>query len=180
MEPTSPSVPRQLQWQAEAVRQLIGRRSKSPDGLTNQALDQLVKGCQMAMHSAAILASENERLMAANPRQTRKRLRCRSDTATGGILTVEEGASRTGEGDESVHQVVEGEPSQPKERAPRKRRVCTSQEHGKWHKSAPRSESKLVLKCGAPKWDPRSTNAQVMLDQKPSRPPLTESVMPFT
>jgi hypothetical protein len=37
------------------------------------ALNQLVKGCQMAMQGAALLAADNERLRAANERQKRKK-----------------------------------------------------------------------------------------------------------
>jgi hypothetical protein len=41
-----------------ALRDYVQRQSQSP---TSQAINQLVKGCQMAMHSAVILARENQR-----------------------------------------------------------------------------------------------------------------------
>jgi hypothetical protein len=46
----------------------------------------------MAMHGAALLASENEQLRVANIRQKAKRGGKRTFIATGGILTMGEGA----------------------------------------------------------------------------------------
>ena len=44
----------------------------------------------MAMHSAVLLASENDKLRAANERQKKKRKQGRSYVVKGGTLTVEE------------------------------------------------------------------------------------------
>jgi hypothetical protein len=46
----------------------------------------------MAMHGAALLASENEQLRIANTRQKAKQGGKRAFIATGDILTMEEGA----------------------------------------------------------------------------------------
>ena len=61
---------------------------------TNRALDQLVKGCQMAMNSAVLLAEENRQLRHENERQKKKRAKKRTFIATGGILTNQEGIAR--------------------------------------------------------------------------------------
>jgi hypothetical protein len=61
----TPRTVAQLQQQARLVQ------SQNP---SSQAIRQLVKGCQIAMHSATILAEENTKLRAANQRQRRKRL----------------------------------------------------------------------------------------------------------
>ncbi|KAM4062004.1 DDE superfamily endonuclease [Hirsutella rhossiliensis] len=55
------------------------------------AVRYLVKGCQMAMHGAALLSEENERLRSENQRQRRKRDMRRSYVAHGGVLAVEKG-----------------------------------------------------------------------------------------
>ncbi|OJD23052.1 hypothetical protein ACJ73_05599 [Blastomyces percursus] len=84
----------QLEQQTEKVMTYIKRRIQSPPSPTNRALSQLVKGCQMAMHSAAILAAENRELKAANAKQKRKRERGHTYVAQEGSLRVEEGLGR--------------------------------------------------------------------------------------
>jgi hypothetical protein len=49
----------QLEQQSCLLKELLQRQSQSP---TSNALNQLIKGCQMAMHSAVILAHENTQL----------------------------------------------------------------------------------------------------------------------
>ena len=52
----------ELQHQTELIKSYIKRHTHTPPSPTEQALNQLVKGCELAMHSAVILASENEKL----------------------------------------------------------------------------------------------------------------------
>jgi hypothetical protein len=47
-----------LEKQSQLVRDLVQRHSQSP---TSQAVSALIKGCQVAMNSAAILAEENKK-----------------------------------------------------------------------------------------------------------------------
>ena len=63
----------ELQLQTDLLKQYLKRRTQSPPSPTEVALDQLVKGCQMAMHSAVLLAHENERLQSENKYQKKKR-----------------------------------------------------------------------------------------------------------
>lgn len=65
----TPHTTTQLEQQARLIRNILQRQSQSP---TSQAISQLVKGCQMAMHSAAILAKENSELRTANQRRKQK------------------------------------------------------------------------------------------------------------
>jgi hypothetical protein len=81
-----------------------------PSSLIDLAFQQLVKGCKMAMHNAAILAEENRQLRAENARQKRKRAIKRSFIQSGGVLTVQEGIelvetakNRPMEGEEEPH-----------------------------------------------------------------------------
>ena len=65
----------------------------SPLSLIEQALGQLVKGCEMAMSSTVLLASKNKKLRAENQRQKRKRATKHKYIARGGVLSGAEGAS---------------------------------------------------------------------------------------
>ena len=71
--PETPHNVHQLEQQVAAIKGFIQRRSQSPPTPTDAALNQLVKGCEMAMHNVVLLAAENERLRTANERQKRKR-----------------------------------------------------------------------------------------------------------
>ena len=79
----------QLALQANAIK-----RTALPTP-TNRALDQLVKGCQLAMNSAVLLAEENRQLRSENKRQKKKRAKRRAFIATGGTLTIQEGLDRS-------------------------------------------------------------------------------------
>ena len=79
----TPRTTAQLQQQARLVRDLLRRQSQSP---TSLAISQLVKGCQLAMQSATILAEENTRLRASSQRQQRKCQQRRQYIARGGAL----------------------------------------------------------------------------------------------
>ena len=59
----TPHTTAQLEQQARLIRNLLQRQSQSP---TSQAMNQLIKGCQLAMHLAVILAKENTELHAVN------------------------------------------------------------------------------------------------------------------
>ena len=51
----TPHTTAQLEQQARLIHDLLQRQSQSP----SQAINQLIKGCQLAMHSAVILIKEN-------------------------------------------------------------------------------------------------------------------------
>ena len=72
----------QLQLQANAIKHTA---LPTP---TNRALDQLIKGCQLAMNSAVLLAQENRQLWHENTRQKKKRAKKRTFIARGGVLTI--------------------------------------------------------------------------------------------
>jgi hypothetical protein len=82
-----------LQCQAELLKSYIRHCTKSPPSLTEQAFNQLIKGCQLAMNSAVLLVHENNKLRVENERQKRKRGRKRKYVAKGGLLTISDGIS---------------------------------------------------------------------------------------
>jgi hypothetical protein len=78
----------ELEHQSRLIRGLLQRQSQSP---SNQAISQLIKGCQMAMHSAVILTKENTQLRLANERRQRKQQHRRRYLANGGVLQAQQG-----------------------------------------------------------------------------------------
>jgi len=101
----------------------------SPPSPTEQALGQLVKGCEIAILSAVLLASKNKKLYIKNQRQKRKRAKKCTYIARGGVLLGAEGAScaqATQEG--AVEGAAEAAAEQP-QRALRKCSMCKSIEH---------------------------------------------------
>ena len=83
----TPHTTAQLEQQASLVQGLLQRQSQSP---TTQAVKQIIKGCQMAMHSAAILAKENSELRIANQHRKQKEQHRRRYIAQGGALQAQE------------------------------------------------------------------------------------------
>src|SRR5450432_3122130 len=81
----------ELELQSKAIKDYLKRRTKSPPSLIEAISNQLVKGCEMAMNSAILLAEENRQLRAINAKQVKKRARRRTYIATSGTLTIQEG-----------------------------------------------------------------------------------------
>jgi hypothetical protein len=124
----TPQTADQLQQQARLVKQLLQRQSQSP---TSQAIAQLVKGCQLAMNSATILAEENSKLRAANARQRQKRQQRRQYIARGGALQAEEGRALAVEALRGAQEGVQPEGTQPRQRAPPTCSKCHVQGHNR-------------------------------------------------
>ncbi|KAL1954569.1 hypothetical protein VTO42DRAFT_1044 [Malbranchea cinnamomea] len=120
---------RQLELQSEKVKKYFRCRMQSPPSPTTRALDQLVKGCQMAMHNAAILTAQNRELLAANEKQKRKRERQHPFIGQEGALTVEEGMGHVRRFTEGEIGVVEQPEERLQKRVARQCSICGSLEH---------------------------------------------------
>jgi len=83
----------------------------------------------MAMLSAVLLASENEKLRIENQRQKKKRAKKRTYIARGGVLSGAEGASRAQAAREGVVERAAEAAAERPQRAPRKCSMCESTEH---------------------------------------------------
>ena len=71
--PETPHNIQELEFQAKAIGDFVRRRTAGSSSPTDRAIQQLVKGCQMAMHSAVLLTDENKKLQAINKQQKKKR-----------------------------------------------------------------------------------------------------------
>lgn len=83
----TPQNQRQLHRQASSIKALYNRNSNSPPG---RALNQLIKGSQLAMQAGAILAQENKDLRAANEKKKQKRARSKRQITHQGSLSMED------------------------------------------------------------------------------------------
>ncbi|MDP1994524.1 MAG: transposase [Ignavibacteria bacterium] len=119
----------QVNHQAELVQASIRRRSQTPSPTGKQALNKLVKGCELAMHNSVLLASENERLLAENKRQKKKRSQKRSYISKGGVLTVAEAKVIIQNKKNTRDEAIEDFQSNERKRAPSKCSLCSSLEH---------------------------------------------------
>ena len=132
----TPHTTTQLEQQARLIRDYVQRQPQSP---TSQAINQLVKGCQMAMHSAVILARENSELRIANQRRKQKQQQRRRYIAQGGVLQAEQGQllvqSLESAEQEEAQEEAQRKATQVRQRAPpcskchiqgHSRRQCTS------------------------------------------------------
>ena len=116
----------QLKKQAQHVKDLLYRQSQSP---TSQAIRQLVKGCQLAMNSATILAEENRKLRTASQRQRRRRDQRRQYIARGGALQAQQGQQLAIEAERVVAEVEQAQATQGRQRAPPTCTKCHIQGH---------------------------------------------------
>jgi hypothetical protein len=122
----TPRTTEQLQQQAQLVRDLLRHQSQSP---TSLAISQLVKGCQLAMQLATILAEENIKLRASSQRQQQKRQQRRRYIAQGGVLQAQEGQARVIEAERAVQESDQGGIAHTRTRAPPTCSRCHVQGH---------------------------------------------------
>lgn len=127
--PETPHNIQELELQAKAIGDFVQRRTAGSSSPTDRAIQQLVKGCQMAMHSAVLLADENKKLRAANERQKKKRAIRRSYITTRGVLTVQEGLDRSVATNLEPTGQSAGGVEELRIRAPRTCSMCKSLEH---------------------------------------------------
>ncbi len=127
--PETPHNIAELERQSQAINEFLKRCTTSPPTPAHLALSQLVKGCQLAMHSAIILTEENRHLRSENERQKKKKAKRRLYIATGGVLTVQEGIERSQISDieHTSGVAIQGASIQP--RAPRTCSICKSLVH---------------------------------------------------
>lgn len=88
--PHTPANVHNIYKQAPTIKAFLKQRSKSPPSPSHAALNQLIKGCQMAMERGIFLEDENHKLRAANLAQRQKRARVHRWIAHDDGLSVRE------------------------------------------------------------------------------------------
>jgi exonuclease V gamma subunit len=82
---------KQLKKQESTLKKLLRECIYSPPTPTKAALDQLIKGCEMAMNNAILLAKENRDLCAAHEKQLQNRKRSRRQIEAVEGFSIQEG-----------------------------------------------------------------------------------------
>ncbi|BCR88024.1 uncharacterized protein ACHE_40588S [Aspergillus chevalieri] len=133
--PKTPQTLKQLHRQASSIKRLLRQRSQSPPSPTHRALNQLVKGCQLAIQSATILAKENTELRAANEKQKQKRTRSKRQIPHEEGLSVLELCELVTQPEEAIEAPPPPQPRrpspplQPRTRALPRCRACGNEGH---------------------------------------------------
>jgi DDE superfamily endonuclease/Tc5 transposase-like DNA-binding protein len=122
----------QLYSQIELVDTLIRPRITGSTSPTLRAVSQLIKGCQLAMHSAVLLAAENSTLRLANEKVRKKRKQKRTYVPRGVNSTPAEVLQSVGavaiedlRGSGEIQPIL----TSGVQRAPRKCSICRSITH---------------------------------------------------
>ena len=118
----------QLEQQAKLIHELLQRSSQSP---TSQAVNQLIKGCQLAINSAILLATENKKLHEANQRKKKKQTQRRRYIGRGGVLTAQEGQHLVQIAANAEEVVPQSEATKARQRAPPTCSNCHIQGHNR-------------------------------------------------
>lgn len=112
--PKTPDSLGQVEKQATRIKMLLRHHTESSLSPTNAALNQLVKGCEMVLNSAIILAKENQDLQAAHAKQLQKRERSKQQMAAAGGLSIQEDQQLL----QHENEVQDDQDAQPTEPAP--------------------------------------------------------------
>ena len=86
----TPHTVRQIHRKASSVEKLLKNGSKSPSSPSKRAFGELVKGCELAMYNAALLAKENSDLRAAIENDKQKKSRSKSQITPIHGISVQE------------------------------------------------------------------------------------------
>jgi F0F1-type ATP synthase alpha subunit len=86
--PKIPANVTELLKQGSSIKDLLKQPSTSPPTPLKTTLNQLIKGCQIAMHNGVLLRQEIEALRAEHTVQKQKRARTKRNTAYQGGVSV--------------------------------------------------------------------------------------------
>jgi hypothetical protein len=87
----TPQQPKEFESQSTQLKDRIVRHQNSSPSSIYEAMDQLVKGAQMMVHSYALVKAENKALQEANLLKKRRERKRKRRILQGGSLTVQEG-----------------------------------------------------------------------------------------
>jgi hypothetical protein len=129
--PKTPFTEKQLRRQALSIKALLRTGPQGP----GPALNQLIKGFQLSIHSALLLEKEIKELRAENEKKEQKRTRSRKQLSSAegfSVLEASESILQLGEASEAPPPGQPGSPSggsQAPTRAPRGCGICRKSGH---------------------------------------------------
>ena len=127
----TPRTVKEVKRQASSIKKLA---SENPIRL-REAIDQIEKGCQLAIHSFTIARQQISELLAANAKTTRKKRRTKAQIAHDNTLLVSEAIERIsgpGQVDEAEFDQAGGSsptPNRTNERRPQRYSLCKTPGH---------------------------------------------------
>jgi hypothetical protein len=116
----------QLERQARLIHDQLRRDSESP----SRAVAQLVKGCQLAMHAASLLKTENDALRQQVTRRRQQRSKRRLFIQDGGSLDAVEGQALSAEAERVASEKDERRTARAN-RPPNKCGICREPGHNR-------------------------------------------------
>ena len=107
--PKTPFTEKELRRQALSIKALLRTRSQSP----SPALNQLIKGFQLSIQGALLLAKENKELRAENEKKKQNRTRSRKQIPSEEGLSVFEASTLIGQPEEVIEPPPPPRPRRP-------------------------------------------------------------------
>jgi hypothetical protein len=86
----TPQTVRQVHRKASSVRKLLKKGSRSPCTPSKRALNELIKGCELAIYNASLLARENTNLRTAFEEERQKKKRSKRQLSPADGLAIQE------------------------------------------------------------------------------------------
>jgi hypothetical protein len=129
--PRTPRTVKEVKRQASSIRKLT---TDDPRRL-GDALDQIERGCQLAIHGFTIARQQIDELLAANTKVMRKKRRTKAQIAHEGSLLVQEAMTRVGgpgQVEEAIHEQAGGSsptPNPTNDRRPQRCSLCKTPGH---------------------------------------------------
>jgi hypothetical protein len=128
----TPHTARQLYKKASSVKKLLSKQSQSPSSPSKRALDELIKGCELAIYNAAFTLKELNDLRAESQIQALKKSRSKRQMAPVQGLQVQEARDLISLRNEQLNQEdgsgEEADQTTPPTLEPRKRAPPTCSE----------------------------------------------------
>jgi len=115
-EAKTPSNLIEMQSQTELLKARIAAQLDTSPTPINEVIDQLVKGANVVMHTAALLRAEVKELQAANAMKKRRQRKRKKRIQESGVLTVREGQDITQQAavDEQIQNEMRRRPGAPR------------------------------------------------------------------
>ncbi|KAM4061786.1 DDE superfamily endonuclease [Hirsutella rhossiliensis] len=148
------------------AERLLQRRPQNTDSPVSQAINQLIKGCQMAMHSAALLADENRQLRSENQRRKQRKNSAVNTLATAVLYRIKQ---RREEEEERVKRRRVEEEERTKRRREKDEERAKRRQEGEERAERRRQENEEWFKLRREKEEERVKKQRAKEDERAKR-----------